>query len=94
MDVKEQSGEWVELAERRNDGLEIRLLWERASGAVKVTVRRVTGTYGELRVDPADALTAFYHPFAYTPAPCRPTPSSPARTAARASLPARRASGA
>jgi hypothetical protein len=57
---------WVELADRAGDGLDVRLLWNRADGRVKVTVTRVaTGRRAELRVAPEDALTAFHHPFAY-----------------------------
>ena len=58
--------DWVDLADRSNDGLDVRLLWNRADGRVKVTVTRITsGRTAELRVTPADALTAFHHPFAY-----------------------------
>jgi len=57
---------WVELADRAGDGLDVRLLWNRSNGKVKVTVSRVaSGRRGELRVAPEDALTAFHHPFAY-----------------------------
>jgi hypothetical protein len=57
---------WVELADRAGDGLDVRLLWNRTDGRVKVTVTRVaTGRQAELRVAPEDALTAFHHPFAY-----------------------------
>ena len=70
-----QNEEWVELAERANDGLDVRLYWNRADGRVKVAVARVhTGQVAELRVAPEDALTAFHHPFAY---------SEPARGARR-----------
>jgi hypothetical protein len=57
---------WVELADRANDGLDIRLYWNRGDGRVKVAVTRIhTGQVAELRVAPADALSAFHHPFAY-----------------------------
>ena len=58
--------QWVELADRANDGLDIRLYWNRGDGRVKVAVTRIhTGRVGELRVEPSDAMTAFHHPFAY-----------------------------
>ncbi len=64
------SSDWVELADRSGDGLEVRLLWDRRSGDVKVTVLRVvTGSVGELDVAPEDALEAFHHPFAYRRGP-------------------------
>jgi hypothetical protein len=57
---------WVELADRSGDGLDVRLLWNSSDGRVKVTVTQVgTDRVGELDVAPEDALTAFYHPFAY-----------------------------
>jgi hypothetical protein len=61
-----QMEEWVELADRANDGLDVRLYWNRADGRVKVAVTRIhTGKVAELRVAPEDAMTAFHHPFAY-----------------------------
>jgi hypothetical protein len=63
------AGGWVELADRSGDGLDVRLLWNRSTGRVKVT-RVASGRTAELRVAPEDALTAFHHPFAYRePAP-------------------------
>ncbi len=60
------TSDWVELADRAGDGLDIRLLWNRADGRIKVTVTRVeAGRTAELRVAPEDALDAFHHPFAY-----------------------------
>jgi hypothetical protein len=66
-----QAQGWVELADRQGDGLDIRLLWNRADGRVKVTVTRlVANRVAELQVAPDDALEAFHHPFAYRrPAP-------------------------
>jgi len=66
-----QTTNWIELADRANDGLDVRLFWNRSDGRVKVTVTRTTtGRTAELRVAPEDALTAFHHPFAYRgPAP-------------------------
>jgi hypothetical protein len=70
------TSDWVELADRAGDGLEVRLYWNSADGRVKVTVRRVTtDRVGELDVAPEDALEAFHHPFAYRPpAPARRAP--------------------
>jgi hypothetical protein len=60
------TNDWVELADRAGDGLEVRLFWNKSDGRVKVTVRHVTtDRVGELDVAPRDALTAFHHPFAY-----------------------------
>ena len=57
---------WTELADRANDGLEVTLLWSRSSGRVKVAVSdSKLGDRFELHVARADALAAFYHPFAY-----------------------------
>ena len=66
MSVATITTDWVELADRANDGLDVRLYWNRADGRVKVTVTRVQeGRTAELRVAPEDAMTAFHHPFAY-----------------------------
>jgi hypothetical protein len=57
---------WTELSSRTNDGLEVTLLWSRSSGRVKVAVSdSKLGDRFELHVACADALAAFYHPFAY-----------------------------
>ena len=57
---------WTELADRANDGLEVTLFWSRTSGRVKVAVSdSKLGDRFELDVASADALAAFYHPFAY-----------------------------
>jgi hypothetical protein len=55
-----------ELDHRTNDGFNVRLLWERETGRVFVTVEdQRRSDYFELEVDPADAFEAFRHPFAY-----------------------------
>jgi hypothetical protein len=60
------ASDWVDLADRQGDGLDVRLLWNRSDGTVKVKVTRVaTDRVAELDVAPEDALTAFHHPFAY-----------------------------
>jgi hypothetical protein len=59
-------GDWRELASRENNGLAIALLWSKAADQVKVTV--VDGRLEEefeFDVERAEALPAFYHPFAY-----------------------------
>ena len=56
----------TELAQRQNDGIEVSLFWSRSNGSVSVEVRHVaTDETFELDVDPACALDAFYHPFAF-----------------------------
>jgi hypothetical protein len=60
---------WVELATRATDGLEVALLWDRSSSRVKVVVsdERVCH-HLDFEVARADALSAFYHPFAHAAA--------------------------
>ena len=57
---------WTELASRENDGLEISLLWSKRTNAVKVAVSdaRLDERF-DFDVAGADALAAFYHPFAF-----------------------------
>ena len=61
--------QWTELASRENDGLAVILLWDPATDRVKVIVAdsRLDHDF-ELHVDGADALSAFYHPFAFAAA--------------------------
>jgi hypothetical protein len=55
-----------ELDRRINDGFDVRLLWEPETNCVFVTVdHQRSGDALTLAVDPADALEAFHHPFAY-----------------------------
>jgi hypothetical protein len=56
-----------ELAHRRNDGLDIRLLWDSESDAVVVALHDArTGEGFEVEVGPGErALDVFHHPFAY-----------------------------
>jgi hypothetical protein len=57
-----------ELAYRRNDALDIFLLWHPADDAVTVRVEDLrTGVRIEMKVDQRNALAAFQHPFAYAP---------------------------
>ena len=57
---------WKELAARENEGLEISLLWSKSAGRVKVAVAdaRLDERF-EFDIAGADALAAFYHPFAF-----------------------------
>jgi hypothetical protein len=64
------TSQWKELASRESDGLTVSLLWAPATDAVKVTVAdarldSVTGGDFHIHVDGADALSAYYHPFAF-----------------------------
>lgn len=66
MSASRQHDTWSELAVRENDGLEVSLLWSKATDRVRVVV--VDQLFKEeLHVDvpAACALDAYYHPFAY-----------------------------
>jgi hypothetical protein len=55
-----------ELAYRANDGLEVWLLWTRLGNRLSLVVKDSSqGVSFELDVDPARALDAFHHPYAY-----------------------------
>jgi hypothetical protein len=56
----------AELACRRGAGIEVTLLWHRTNGDLTVSVTdAASGASFELLVAPDEALTAFYHPYAY-----------------------------
>ena len=59
-----------ELAQRANDGVEIRLLWNRADGRLTISVDDSrTGESFDLAAESGkEALDAFHHPFAYAAA--------------------------
>ena len=58
--------EWSELASRENDGLAVFLLWNRLTNQVRVSVvDSKLDEVLELEIAGAEALDAFYHPFAY-----------------------------
>jgi hypothetical protein len=58
-----------ELDRRENDGIQVSLLWSAVTGEVWVSVLdEQTGQRFSIDVDPAHALDAFHHPFAYLPA--------------------------
>ena len=55
-----------ELDQRFGGGLEVTLLWSERTGSVFVWVEdEQTNTEFHFVVDPADALEAFHHPYAY-----------------------------
>jgi hypothetical protein len=56
-----------ELAHRRNDGLDVRLLWDSATDRVSVALHDSKNGDGfEVEVRPGErALDVFHHPFAY-----------------------------
>ena len=55
-----------ELDDRVNDGLEVTLLGQADTDSVTVKVfDGKTGDDFDLSVDPADAMDAFHHPYAY-----------------------------
>lgn len=59
----------VDLASRNAAGIEVSLLWRRATNTVSVyAVDEREGTAVEFVVDACDAMDAFWHPFAYAPA--------------------------
>jgi hypothetical protein len=59
---------WTELANRTNDGLDVRLDWAKRDDRDEVVVR-VTDfredDYFEIAAEPERALDVYYHPFAY-----------------------------
>jgi hypothetical protein len=55
-----------ELDHRSGDGIDVRLLWRPNTGRVSIEVRdEFTDESFQLELDPADALDAFHHPYAY-----------------------------
>ena len=55
-----------ELDRRSNNGVNVMLVWEPTTNRVFVgVIDERTGTEFAIEVDPAKALDAFYHPFAY-----------------------------
>ena len=60
------TGTFEELDYRESDGIEVSLLWNRATGALSVlVVDAKTDEQFELRVSAAEAAEVFRHPFAY-----------------------------
>ena len=57
------------LHERRNSGITVRLDWDDEDNALAVTAEDRQNPEQSIRFrveDPADAMTAFHHPFSYT----------------------------
>jgi hypothetical protein len=60
------TNDWRELAQRTGDGLAVTLFWSKSAERIKVAVDdSKTGNQFDLEVAGADALSAFYHPFAF-----------------------------
>jgi hypothetical protein len=58
-----------ELAQRRSGADEVLLLWQPELDRVELSVRdRITGAGFYVEVAPANAIDAFYHPYAYAAA--------------------------
>jgi hypothetical protein len=63
---KRASAPTRELAQRLSGTDEVLLLWHPESDRVELAVRNLaTGAGCQIEVAPADAIDAFYHPFAY-----------------------------
>lgn len=60
------ASDWAELASREGDGLEISLHWSKSTDRVWVSVldQRFDESF-DIHVAGAQALSAFYHPFAF-----------------------------
>ena len=66
MDTHAGHPELRELDHRRGDGFDVTLLWSARSGKVYVAVEDArTSEAFRIAVDPARALDAFNHPYAY-----------------------------
>jgi hypothetical protein len=60
--------ELCELDRRNGNGIDVTLVWAPATNQVFIgVIDKRTGTEFAIEVDPANALDAFYHPFAYEP---------------------------
>ncbi len=58
-----------ELDRRHSDGIDVRLLWNPRTDRVRVAVNDERhGEAFDLDVDPAEAMIAFRHPYAYAQA--------------------------
>lgn len=56
-----------ELDRRVNDGFDVSLLWDSDTGRVFIAIEDERhAEWITMDVDPADALEAFHHPFAYS----------------------------
>jgi len=81
----------IELAERCQDGIEVRLLWHRDGGEVVLRVADdKTGETHELEIAPARAMDAFRDPFVYVSSPSARVVAQDAAGAAGAAAGVRR----
>ena len=70
MNTTIESSGMRELDRRSGDGIDVSLLWDPSTDGVFVAVRDArTGSEFRIRVDAADALDAFRHPYAYDERP-------------------------
>jgi hypothetical protein len=61
-----------ELDRRRNDGIDVTLLWDARTNRVSVALTNEhSGESLAFEVDPGEALAAFQHPYAYANDPAR-----------------------
>jgi hypothetical protein len=73
MNAVDDQMEIRELDQRNDDGLEVTLLWSPRTGKVFLAVEDArTEERFHFAVDPATALEAFRHPFAYSRRSSRP----------------------
>jgi hypothetical protein len=71
-----------ELAHRRQDGLEVTLLWDALSNEVWIELVDESIEHAvDFGVDPRFALDAFHHPYVYAPLPEADAEEAPARVA-------------
>ena len=61
-----------ELDHRRNDGIDVRLLWDARTNRVSLALTNEhSGESLTFEVDPGEALAAFHHPYTYANGPAR-----------------------
>ena len=73
----EESDSFEELAQRESDGIDVSLLWSRASNRLSVLVFDTRLAEGfEVAAHRGNALDVFYHPFAYAGCPGTAQPPS------------------
>jgi hypothetical protein len=59
-----------ELDHRRNDGIDVRLLWDARTNRVSLALTNEhSGESLNFEVEPSDALAAFHHPYVYASRP-------------------------
>ena len=59
-----------ELDHRRNDGIDVRLLWDARTNRVSLALTNEhSGESLDFEVEPGDALAAFHHPYVYADRP-------------------------